>query len=68
MDEPQVYATPEIDFQIPQAVPAEVWAAYEGLVASGCPIPPGASLKTPLAFSAASRLSIWRVCMGVRGA
>jgi uncharacterized SAM-binding protein YcdF (DUF218 family) len=31
----KVYATPEKDFQIPQEIPAEVWAAYEGLTASG---------------------------------
>lgn len=31
----KVYATPEMDFQIPQEIPPEVWAAYEGLVASG---------------------------------
>ena len=31
----KVYATPEMDFQIPQEIPQEVWAAYEGLVASG---------------------------------
>ena len=29
------YATLERDFQIPQDIPAEVWQAYEGLVAAG---------------------------------
>ena len=31
----RIYATPERDFQIPTAVPPDVWGAYEGLVAAG---------------------------------
>ena len=31
----RIYATPERDFQIPTAVPPDVWGGYEGLVAAG---------------------------------
>ena len=31
----RLYATPERDFQAPVAIPDDVWAAYEGLVAAG---------------------------------
>jgi len=31
----KLYASPAKDFQIPQDIPADVWAAYEGLVSAG---------------------------------